>query len=160
LFWICVRLLSSAHARSIVRRRSMRVPVERTFDTMSPPRKKILLVDDSSTMLLMEQVVLRRAYEVVKATDGAQALRVAAEERPDLILLDVEMPNIDGLEACRLLRAMEATRSTPIIMVTTHGEQATVDVAFANGATDYVTKPIDQADLLRKIRKCLGERSS
>jgi PleD family two-component response regulator len=125
---------------------------------MNPERKKILVVDDSSTMLLMEQVVLRRKYEVVKAKDGAQALRVAAEERPDLILLDVEMPNIDGLEACRLLRGMEVTRSTPIIMVTTHGEQTTVDAAFANGATDYVTKPIDQGALLRKIAKCLGAR--
>ena len=124
---------------------------------MTTVRKKILVVDDSSTMRLMEQVLLRRRYEVVQAEGGAQALRIAAEQRPDLILLDVNMPNIDGLEACRLLRSMEVTKATPIIMVTTQNEQIIVETAFANGATDFVTKPIDQGSLLRKIAKLLGE---
>ena len=124
---------------------------------MNPARKKILVVDDSSTMLLMEQVLLRRRYEVVQANSGAQALRIAAEQRPDLILLDVNMPNIDGLETCRLLRSLEVTKVTPIIMVTTQSSKAMVDAAFANGASDYVTKPIDQSGLLHKIAKFLGD---
>jgi two-component system alkaline phosphatase synthesis response regulator PhoP len=122
------------------------------------PKAKILVVDDSSTVLIMEELLLRRKYEVVKATGGMQALRLAAEQRPDLILLDIVMPDIDGLETCRLLRGMEATKATPIIMVTTRGEQKTMATAYANGATDYVTKPIDHKDLLDKVERCLGAR--
>jgi PleD family two-component response regulator len=122
------------------------------------PKAKILVVDDSSTVLIMEELLLRRKYEVIKATGGMQALRVAAEQRPELILLDIVMPDMDGLETCRLLRGMEATKSTPIIMVTTRGEQKTMAAAYANGATDYVTKPIDHKELLDKVERCLGAR--
>lgn len=119
-------------------------------------RAKILIVDDSSTVLIMEELLLRRKYDVLKATGGPQALRIAAEQRPDLILLDIVMPTMDGLETCRLLRGMESTRTTPIIMVTTRGEQKTMDAAYANGANDFVTKPIDQKELLGKVDKYLG----
>jgi two-component system alkaline phosphatase synthesis response regulator PhoP len=127
---------------------------------MSEQKAKILIVDDSATMLIMEELLLRSKYEVLKATGGPQALRVAAEERPNLILLDVVMPDMDGLETCRLLRAMEATKATPIIMVTTRGEQKTLQAAYANGATDYVTKPINQKDLLGKIAHHLAGASA
>jgi PleD family two-component response regulator len=103
------------------------------------PKPKILLVDDSETVLIMEEMLLRRSYDVLKATSGAQALRIAAEKRPNLILLDIIMPDMNGLETCRLLRGMEATKTTPIIMVTTRSQADTVNAAFANGATDYVT---------------------
>ncbi len=119
-------------------------------------KKKILIVDDSSTVLIMEEMLLRRRYEVLKATGGAQALRIVADEHPDLILLDIVMPNMDGIEACRLLRAIGPAKSIPIIMVTTRGEQRVIDAAYASGATDYVTKPIDQKELLRKIEHHLG----
>ena len=126
-------------------------------ESMDPEtRAKILIVDDSSTVLIMEELLLRRKYDVLKATGGPQALRIAAEQRPDLILLDIVMPTMDGLETCRLLRGMESTRTTPIIMVTTRGEQKTMDAAYANGANDYVTKPIDQKELLGKVDKHLG----
>jgi CheY-like chemotaxis protein len=124
---------------------------------MGPERKaKILLVDDSSTMLIMEAMLLRSKYEVLKATGGPQALRIAAEQKPDLILLDVVMPTMDGLETCRLLRSMEASRSIPIIMVTTRGEQKTMQAAYASGATDYLTKPINHKELLSKVAQHLG----
>lgn len=126
--------------------------------TDSQPKAKILVVDDSSTVLIMEELLLRRKYEVIKATGGTQALRLAAEHRPDLILLDIIMPDMDGLETCRLLRGMEATKITPIIMVTTRGEQKTMTAAYANGATDYVTKPIDHKELLEKVERCIGAR--
>lgn len=126
-------------------------------ESMDPEtRAKILIVDDSSTVLIMEELLLRRKYDVLKATGGPQALRIAAEQRPDLILLDIVMPTMDGLETCRLLRGMESTRTTPIIMVTTRGEQKTMDAAYANGANDFVTKPIDQKELLGKVDKYLG----
>jgi two-component system alkaline phosphatase synthesis response regulator PhoP len=127
---------------------------------MDPEGKpKILLVDDSATVLIMEELLLRSRYEVHKATGGAQALRMAAEHRPDLILLDIVMPNMDGFETCRLLRAMEATKLTPIIMVTTRGEAKAKLSAHVNGATDFVTKPINQKELVEKITRHLGARA-
>lgn len=122
-------------------------------------RKKILLVDDSSTALMMEQLLLQRTYDLVTAKDGAEALKVALAERPDLILLDVVMPKMDGFEVCRVLRGIEAMRATPIIMVTTRGEGKNVEAGFASGASDYVTKPINQAELLAKIQRHLGGAS-
>jgi PleD family two-component response regulator len=125
---------------------------------MHPPRrKKILLVDDSKTVLLMEETLLRLKHDIVKATRGAEALRVAAEERPDLILLDVVMPDMDGIETCRLLRGMEATKTTPILMVSTRSDAKSVESAKASGATDYLTKPIDYQELKKKIEQHLGD---
>jgi CheY-like chemotaxis protein len=121
--------------------------------------KKILMVDDSRTTLFLERTILRNApYELIEAADGAQAVDKALAERPDLILLDMMMPTMNGLEALRRLREMEATRSTPVIMVTTRSESDRVDTAFELGCTDYVTKPIDQKTLLEKVRELLAER--
>ena len=88
---------------------------------------------------------------------SADAVEKAAAERPDLILLDVVMPRMSGVEACRHLRAQEVTRSTPIIMVTTRGESENVELAYDAGCSDYVTKPINGPELLAKVRQCLGE---
>lgn len=119
--------------------------------------KKILIVDDSSTALLMESMILKSGpYDLLTATDGEQAVETALAERPDLILLDVVMPKMDGFEACRRLRAQEATKTTPIIMVTTRGEEQNVERGFANGCDDYVTKPINGQVLLAKVRGLLG----
>lgn len=119
-------------------------------------RKKILLVDDSATTLMMEQMVLRgQAYQIVTARNGREAVAVAASERPDLILLDVVMPEMNGFEACRRIRQQEITQSVPIIMVTTKGEEQNVETGFESGCSDYITKPINGAELLTKIRSYL-----
>jgi CheY-like chemotaxis protein len=124
------------------------------------PKKKILLVDDSSTALMLEQVMLGgSAYQLVTARDGREALAKATEEQPDLILMDVMMPHMTGLEACRALRAREATRAIPVILVTTRGDGASVEEGFASGCNDYVTKPINGAELLAKLRDHLHQRS-
>ena len=121
-------------------------------------RKKILLVDDSNTILMMEKFILRNdPYELVSASNGEEAVLKAAEQKPDLILLDVIMPKMGGFEACRLIRENELTRSIPVIMVTTRGEAANVETGWANGCTDYVTKPINAVELLAKVRSILGE---
>lgn len=121
-------------------------------------RKKILLVDDSTTILMMEKFILRNdPYELMSATNGEEAVLKAAEHQPDLILLDVIMPKMGGFEACRLIRENELTRSIPVIMVTTRGEAANVETGWANGCTDYVTKPINAVELLAKVRSILGE---
>jgi DNA-binding response OmpR family regulator len=121
-------------------------------------RKKILLVDDSGTILMMEKMILaREPYDILTAKDGHEALEKVAAERPDLILLDVVMPDLTGFEVLRKLRAQDTTRSTPVIMVTTRGEGDNVETGYASGCNDYVTKPIDSTELLTKIRNCLPD---
>jgi DNA-binding response OmpR family regulator len=122
------------------------------------PRKKILLADDSTTALMMEQAILAKgAYDVVVARDGRAAVQLAVDEAPDLIILDVVMPCMDGFEACRELRRLEATRATPIIMVTTRGEPQNIETGYEAGCSDYVTKPINGPELVSKVRDLLGD---
>ena len=117
--------------------------------------KKILIVDDSKVAAMTQQVILRsvRGCEVITAEDGIKGVEKAVAEQPDLILMDVVMPRMNGFEACRLIRGHEATESIPIIMVTTRSERAHVDEGFASGCNDYIFKPIDTAQLLEKIEK-------
>ncbi len=120
-------------------------------------RKKILLIDDSETILMMERMILGQGYDIVTAKDGRSGIEKALAEKPDLILLDVVMPNMDGFEVCRLLRAEEVTRVTPIVMVTTRGEADNMEAGFRSGCSDYITKPINGLELLAKVQSCLGE---
>ena len=121
-------------------------------------KKKILVVDDSKTALFIESTILRGGhYELVTAQDGEEAVRKALVERPDVILMDVVMPGMTGFEACRELKSRPETSGIPVIMVTTRGEEENVEVGFSSGCTDYVTKPINGAELLAKIRSCVGE---
>src|SRR5262245_61119230 len=120
--------------------------------------KRILLVDDSNTVLMMERMILSQArYELTCARNGAEAVERARAEHPDLILLDVIMPQMNGLDALSALRADEATRDIPVIMVTTRGEADTMEAGFARGCNDYVTKPVNSSELLAKVRDLLGE---
>src|ERR1051326_3951906 len=105
-------------------------------------RKKILLVDDTETILLMEKMILSRSYDLVTAKNGEDAITRAIAEQPDLILMDVVMPKMDGLEACKQIKEIPGIGSIPIIMVTTRGEAKNVETAFANGCTDYVNKSL------------------
>lgn len=121
------------------------------------PRRKILIVDDSTIVRMVATLILTNAfYNLVSADNGEDAVRTAAVERPDLILMDVVMPKMDGLEACRRLREQDATKTTPIILVSTRGEPESVEKGFASGCTDYLTKPITPRELLWKVRKHIG----
>jgi CheY-like chemotaxis protein len=115
--------------------------------------QKILLVDDSSTTLLIEEMTLREhtQYDLVLARDGEEAVEKAIAEQPNLILMDVIMPRMNGFEACREMRKHEALRKIPIIMVTSRGESYNVEQGFENGCNDYVTKPINGAELVEIV---------
>lgn len=120
--------------------------------------KKILIVDDSNTVLMMEQMVLKRgSYQIILACDGNEAVNKAIAEVPDIILLDIVMPKMDGFEALKLIRADEKTSRIPVIMVTTRGEEQNVEKAFQYGCTDFITKPINATELIAKIRDVLKE---
>ena len=121
-------------------------------------RKKVLLVDDSNTTLMLERLILSHSpYEIVCAKDGLEAVEKARTERPDLILMDLVMPKMNGLDALRTIRDDVATRDIPIIMVTTRGEAQNREAGYANGCNDYVTKPINSVELISKLRNFLGE---
>ena len=119
-------------------------------------RKKILLVDDSATILMTERMILTKGpYDLITAKDGEEAVQKALAERPDLILMDVVMPKMNGFEACRRIREEESISSTPIIMVTTRGEVDNVETGFESGCNDYITKPINAPELMAKLRNYL-----
>jgi two-component system alkaline phosphatase synthesis response regulator PhoP len=122
-------------------------------------KKKILLVDDSPTAILWQRLILEAdQYEVVVATDGEEGVRLAKTEHPDLVLLDVMMPRMDGFAALREIRADEALRATPILMVTTRSEMAHVMQGYESGCNEYITKPVDRSELLMKVRSYLAGR--
>jgi DNA-binding response OmpR family regulator len=121
-------------------------------------RKKILLVDDAETILMMERMILNKAgYELITAKDGQEAVTKASAERPDLILMDVVMPKMNGFEACKQLRSQDTTKAIPIILVTTRGEAESVESGFESGCDDYITKPINGLEVLSKVKSALGE---
>jgi DNA-binding response OmpR family regulator len=95
-------------------------------------------------------------YAVTTASDGEEALAKALADPPDLIVMDVVMPKLDGFEACRQLRRHEATRAIPIILLTTRGESANVQVGFDAGCTEYLTKPVNVTELVARIKAHLG----
>jgi signal transduction histidine kinase len=119
----------------------------------------ILVVDDGEANRdLLREILELDGHRVSVASDGPEALRGAREEAPDLVLLDVNMPGIDGLEVCRRLRADTATASLPIILVTALADRTHRLEGIAAGANDYLTKPIDRPDLLLRVRNALRLR--
>jgi len=121
-------------------------------------RKKVLIVDDSNTTLMLERLMLSHSpYDIVCAKDGAEAVEKARTEHPDVILMDLVMPKMDGLAALRSIRDDEEMRHIPIIMITTRGEPQNRDAGYASGCTDYMTKPLNSVELIAKLRNVLGE---
>jgi CheY-like chemotaxis protein len=121
--------------------------------------KKILLVDDSKTALMVERSILekRTNYQCVTASDGLEAVSKAGSEHPDLVLMDVVMPNMNGFEACKKMREKAETQNIPIILVTTRGEENYMEAGFQSGCNDYLTKPVNGEELVRLLQSYLGE---
>lgn len=124
---------------------------------MNAKKKRILIVDDSPTAIAWQRLLLHlEHYETLTASDGVEGLRLALAERPDLILLDVCMPRMDGFQVCRVLRAAPETRDIPILMVTTHSGMESVLAGFEAGCNEYITKPLDRSEYLSMIRSYLN----
>lgn len=118
--------------------------------------ERILIVEDEADLAAtLAYNVRREGFVPVVVHDGASALASAAAEPPDLILLDLMLPDMPGTEVCRLLRAQPETRAVPIIILTARGEEADRVVGFEAGADDYVTKPFSVRELLLRVRAVL-----
>jgi CheY-like chemotaxis protein len=124
---------------------------------MSQPTLRVLVVDDSELQILFEQSLLaEEQVEFLVARNGAEAVECARRHHPDLILLDIVMPVMDGIEAARAIRDGADTADIPIIMVTSQTEADYMENAFVGGCNDYVTKPVRREELLAKIRSLTG----
>jgi len=114
---------------------------------------KVLIVDDTETMRLAERMMLAgEGYEIDIAEDGLDALNKIGSSRPDLVLMDIMMPRMDGIECCRRIKGDEKMKDIKVVMVTTKSEYERVKEAFAAGCDDYITKPIDKTELISKLR--------
>jgi CheY-like chemotaxis protein len=117
---------------------------------------RILLVEDNEMNRdMLSRRLARRGYEVLTADDGARGIDAAASEKPDLILMDMSLPVIDGWEATRRLKASEETQAIPVIALTAHAMAADLEKALQAGCDDYDTKPVELPRLLDKIERLL-----
>ncbi len=122
---------------------------------MTREKELILVVDDSPTNLAILNVVLREVYNVVTATNGPDALNLAASEEPDLIILDIMMPGMDGYEICDRLKANPFTKDIPVMFVTAMDQERQEAKGLAMGAVDYLAKPVSPPIVLARVRNQL-----
>jgi len=123
-----------------------------------PPPVVLAADDDEDILELVAFRLERSGYTVLKARDGEEALQIAREARPDLAVLDVMMPKLDGLEVTRAIRADGATKGMPIILLTARVQDADVQAGFDAGADDYLRKPFSPQELRARVQAILGRR--
>jgi CheY-like chemotaxis protein len=119
--------------------------------------KKILVVEDVEFNRDLVVQLLEDEYEIITAADGAEGLRLAERERPDLILMDLSLPIVDGWEATRRIKADEELKQIPIIALSAHAMTGDEAKARQSGCDDYLSKPLDEDLLFAKIERLLGE---
>ncbi len=118
--------------------------------------KRILVVEDNETNLYLIRFMLEKSgYEVIEAREGAVGVELASKEKPDLILMDVQLPDMDGLEATKRIRASEADGEIPIIALTSYAMVGDREKALAAGCTGYIEKPINPDTFMAEIEKYL-----
>ena len=122
---------------------------------------KILVVDDEIYIVhILDFSLGMEGYEVVTALDGEQALERVASEKPDLIVLDIMMPKLDGYEVCRAVKSNPATKNVPVILLSAKGRNVDQKMGFDVGADDYITKPFSPRKLVERINQLLGQTIS
>ena len=130
---------------------------EQSVDSGTPAtgetKGRILVVDDSPTeIVVFKKILEKQGYQILVAKDGQEGVEMAKQELPDLILMDVVMPVLNGFQATRQLKNHEPTSKIPVIMVTTKDQQTDINWGMRQGATEYMVKPVAPAELLNKIK--------
>lgn len=120
---------------------------------------RILIVDDEPNIVLaLELLMKREGYEILAVSDGEKAVEAAKGFRPDLVLLDVMMPRMDGYEVCQRVRADASLRDVTIVMLTAKGRDVEMEKGLALGADLYITKPFSTRDVVRKVKEALAPK--
>jgi len=121
----------------------------------------VLIVEDHDSLrLLLRQMLENQSYHVEEAADGVQALVIFQQSHPDIVLLDVMLPDLDGFEVCRQLRQLPGGSNLPILMITAREDNEAIELAFAAGATDYLIKPVRYAVLSHRLGQLLRTRQA
>jgi CheY-like chemotaxis protein len=119
--------------------------------------KRILICDDDPVILRLLQVNLElEGYEVLQAHHGEEALEIAEAERPDLVILDIMMPRLDGYQTAERLKSADGTKEIPIVFVSAKAQQSDIEKGKSYGVADYLTKPFDPTDLLEIVERIVG----
>jgi DNA-binding response OmpR family regulator len=122
------------------------------------PGKRVLIVDDDATVReLVREILAKGGHEILEAANGAEAHERLAGAAPDIVLLDVMMPDLDGIALCREIRSAASTRNIPILMISALADSQTLRDALLFGATDYIVKPFDVTALENKVETMLAE---
>ena len=117
---------------------------------------KILIADDDSEMLeILSSMLEEEGYVVVRAENGQEAVDLARKELPALVMLDIHMPKMDGLTACREIKADKVTKGVPVVMLTVEGSINEIQQAISYGAKTYITKPSSKAEILKVVKSIL-----
>ncbi len=120
--------------------------------------RKVLIVDDEPNIVLSLEFLMEEAgYDVRSVTDGQQALDAVREDVPDLILLDIMLPKLDGYEICREIRANPRCKNVRVIMLTAKGREVDQEKGLAFGADEYITKPFSTREVVEKVKQILGD---
>jgi twitching motility two-component system response regulator PilH len=131
--------------------------VESSTPATGETKGKILVVDDSPTeVVVFKKILEKQGYEILIASDGQEGVDIAKQELPDLIVMDVVMPVLNGFQATRQLKNNESTAGIPVIMVTTKDQQTDINWGMRQGATEYMVKPVAPADLLNRIKALIN----
>lgn len=142
--------------RAIVARDPLSFPTSEAAGLNQSKRFKILVVDDDTpTRMLLKSVVGKQGYDLIEAADGERAVALFESERPDLVLLDVMMPIMNGYVACARIRTLDNGEGTPVVMLTAADDIDAIEAAFTAGATDFITKPISWPLLIQRVRYAL-----
>lgn len=122
-------------------------------------QKRILLIDDHQTVFrLLEAIVRIKGYQLIYAESGQQGIVMARQEQPDMILLDVMMPDIDGFKVCQYLKENEDTKAIPVMFLTARGSEGDQETGRKAGADGFMTKPFQTIDVLKQIEKLLVKK--
>ena len=119
-------------------------------------KHKIVVIEDEADILeVMEYNLIREGFEVFSTTDGEEGLALVRKDAPSLVVLDIMLPGLDGIEVCKRLKTDRLTSAVPVIMVTAKGEETDVVLGLGVGADDYVTKPFSPKELVARVRAVL-----